>query len=349
MMRGEEKTDKGKIILGVIGLGHWGPNVVRNFFNSNRVRLKYLCDVNEGAFTKVAGLVRYPCEMVTDPAIVFQDPEVQAVAIVTPASTHFELAKKALLAGKHVFCEKPLTLKVEEDEDLCMIAEKARLTLMVGFTFIYNNGIQALKQLKKTGRLGDVYYMTAVRTHMGLVRKDVDVMGDLASHDISIMNYLLDAIPCSVMASGAKPLGLEKYDVAFITLNYPNGVIGNIHVSWVDSNKERGVRIIGSQAMAEFDDLNNLEPVRIYEKGITLSDQSEADYGNFKFLLRDGDIISPKVTLKEPLGQMLDAFVKTVLDGEPILTDGRFGMKVTRCLVAIKESMEAGKIRLVGN
>jgi predicted dehydrogenase len=348
MILGKGKTDKERIVIGVIGLGHWGPNVARNFFSHNRVKLKYLCDINEAAFTKVVGFVRYPCEMVTDPAIVFQDPEVHAVAIVTPASTHYELAKKALLAGKHVFCEKPLTMKVEEDKELCSLAEKAGLKLMVGFTFIYNNGIQALKQLKNGGRLGDVYYITAVRTHMGLVRRDVDVMGDLAAHDISIMNFLLDSMPESVMASGAKPLGLEKYDVAFITLHYPRGVIGNIHVSWVDSNKERGVRIIGSQAMVEFDDLNNLEPVRIYEKGISLSEQIEADYGNFKFLLRDGDIISPKVTLKEPLSQMLDAFVKTVLDGEAILTDGRFGMDVTRCLTAIKESMVSGSIRQVG-
>lgn len=340
-------TDSKQIILGIIGLGHWGPNVVRNFLNHHRVKIKYLCDKNVDSFKNITAQLQPNCKMVTDASEIFNDPEVEAVAIVTPASTHYELAKSALIAKKHVFCEKPLTLDIEESKELCQITERLGLRLMVGFTFIYNNGIKALKALKESDRLGQIYYLTTRRTHIGLVRNDVDVVGDLATHDISIMNFLLNSTPETVIASGAKPLGLENHDVAFITLQYPNGVIGHIHVSWVNSNKERVMTMIGSRAMIEFNDLNNLEPVRIYEKGISVSERIEADFGDFRFLLRDGDIISPKLNLKEPLNQMLDAFVRSVLDGDNILTDGKFGMDVTSCLSSIRKSLETGTMQRI--
>jgi len=184
---------------------------------------------------------------------------------------------------------------------------------------------------------------------MGLVRDDVDVVWDLAPHDVSIINYLLGSMPKKVLATGAKPLGGKHYDVAFISLYYPNGVMGQICVSWVDSNKERVVRIIGSKARAEFNDLDNLEPVRIFKKGISVVDRSEADFGKFRFLLRDGDIISPKTNMSEPLSEMVNSFVGAVLDEKEIISDGKYALDVTKTIVAIQKSLSSGAIQEVVN
>jgi predicted dehydrogenase len=328
-----------ELVVGVLGLGHWGPNIVRCLANHPRVHLKYVCDTNVQAFARVKSLITSDCEEVVDPDVIFTDPEVNAVLIVTPASTHHALAKRALLAQKHVFCEKPLTLDVEEAEELCELAEANNKKLVVGFTFLFNHGIKKLKSLYEVGDLGSIYYLTSVRTHMGLVREDVDVVGDLVPHDISIMNYILESTPEKVVAVGSKPLGTERCDVAFISLFYPNGIIGEIHVSWINSKKERLVSIIGSEARAEFNDLDNMEPIRLFKKGIAKAEQVEPEYGNFQYLVRDGDIISPKIEISEPLGQMLDSFVCAVVDNEPVVADGRFALDVTKTLVEINRSL----------
>lgn len=346
-----EKTDilssQKQLSVAVIGIGHWGPNVVRNFVNHPRVRLMYVCDVDKEAFERVSYLIPGECRCVNDASEIFSDADIDAVAVVSPASTHYNLVKQALASRKHVLCEKPLTLDVKEGEELIRLAEASARKLMVGYTFLFNNGIKKLKYLKNSGRLGELYYLTAKRTHLGLVREDVDVVWDLAPHDVSIINYILDSAPEEVLTTGAKPLGTGRYDVAFVTLYYPGGVIGQIHVSWVDSNKERLVRIIGSKARAEFDDLNNLEPIRVFEKGIAVGKRIEADYGKFKFLLRDGDIISPKIEMAEPLAQMIDTFVCGVLDDKEIITDSQFALEVTRTLVAVEKSLATGSIQTV--
>lgn len=220
---------------------------------------------------------------------------------------------------------------------------------MVAFTFLYNNGVRKLKELNNSGELGKLYYATFTRTHMGLVRGDVNVIWDLAPHDISIMNFILDSFPEKVSAVAVSPLKLKHSDVAFIMLYYPDGVIVHIHVSWVDSNKERLVRIIGSKARAEFDDLNNLESVRIFKKGISLENRVEADFGNFRFLLRDGDIISPKIDLMEPLVKMVNAFVNSVLDDKESISNGWFALEVTKALVAANKSIDSGGIKIEVN
>ncbi|MCK4947141.1 MAG: Gfo/Idh/MocA family oxidoreductase [Candidatus Aureabacteria bacterium] len=330
--------------IGIIGLGHWGPNIVRNFVGHPRVNLKYVCDVLESSFKGVKGLLPKECKCVTDASLVVNASDIDSVAIITPASTHYDLVKKALLAGKHVFSEKPLALDGAKCEELCAIAKSSGCKLMVGYTFLFNNAVRKLKELIDSERLGKLYYLTAMRTHMGLVRKDVSVAWDLAPHDVSIMNYLLNAVPEKVSAVSASPLGFDQADIAFITLFYPGGIVGQIHVSWVDSNKERRVHVIGSKARAVFNDLNNLEPVRLFEKGICISDSVEPDFGNFRFLLRDGDIISPKVDMREPVSQMSDAFVRLVLDNEENIVDGGFDLGVTRTLVAAHKSMRAGGI-----
>jgi predicted dehydrogenase len=240
-----------------------------------------------------------------------------------------------------------MSLNVAEGEELCHLSDISGKKLMVGFTFLFNNGLKQLKELNVSGRLGKVYYLTSKRTHMGPVRQDVNVVWDLASHDIAIINFILDSAPVAVLATGAKSLGTDHYDVAFITLYYPNGIIGQIHISWIDSNKERIVRIIGSKARAEFNDLNNLEPIRVFEKGISIADHIEADFGNFRFLLRDGNIISPKIDMSEPLRQMIDTFICAVLDKKEIVPDGHFSFEVTKTIVAIQKSLASKSIQMV--
>jgi predicted dehydrogenase len=210
---------------------------------------------------------------------------------------------------------------------------------MTGFTFLFNSGIEKVKELLDSGRLGDIYYLTSVRTHLGLIRADVSSVWDLAPHDVSIMNYLLGAVPIKVSAIGASPLNSGRADIGFINLFYPNGIIGQIHVSWLNSSKERLLKIIGSKARVEFDDLNLMEPVRFYQKGIGFDDQVSPDFGGFKYLLRDGDIISPKIDLYEPLARMTEAFVSLVMDNVETVADAAFALDVTTVLAAAHESM----------
>lgn len=333
-----------KLSVGIIGLGHWGPNVVRNFAKHPRVRLVSVCDISKSAYHRVSDLVPKECQFTTEPSHLINNSDVDAVAIVTPASTHYDLIRESLIAKKHVLGEKPIALDTRGGEALCKLAEQSNLKIMAGFTFLFNNGIRKLKELIGSGRLGRLYYLTASRTHMGLIRQDVSVVWDLAPHDISIMNYLIGTSPTRVSAVGANPISRNKSDFAFINLFYPGGIVSQIHVSWINSNKERVVRVIGSKARAEFDDLNNLEPVRIFEKGIGIIDRVEPDYGGFQFLLRDGDIISPKIEMIEPLKQMIDSFVNIVLDNAENISDGRFAVDVTRVTVAIERSILAGGV-----
>lgn len=313
-----------KLTVGAVGIGHWGPNVVRNFARHPRVQLVSVCDISKSAFHRVSDLVPKECQFTTKPS-------------------HYNLIRESLIAKKHILAEKPIALDIREGEALCKLAKQLKLKLMVGFTFLFNNGVRKLKELIGSGRLGKLYYLTASRTHMGLIRKDVSVVWDLAPHDIAIMNYLIGNSPERVSTVGSNPISLDKSDFAFINLFYLGGIIEQIYVSWINSNKERLVRVIGSKARVEFDDLNNLEPVRIFEKGIGIADRVESDYGGFQFLLRDGDIISPKIEMVEPLKQMIDNFVNIVLDDAENISDGRFAVEVTRVAVAIQRSIPAGR------
>jgi predicted dehydrogenase len=329
-----------KLSVGVIGLGHWGPNVVRSLSDHTRVQLNWVCDKRPEGLNRVSRFISSECKFTTQVDELVNSSEVEAVFVVTPASTHYALVKKFLEAGKHVFCEKPLTLEVGQDEELIQIAKEKNLHLMVGYTFLFNNGIRKAKELMDSGRLGDLYYITATRTHLGLIREDTSVVWDLAPHDVSIMNFLLGQVPERVSAVGARPLEMGKPDLAFLTLYYPQNVLGQIHVSWVDSNKERFVRVIGSDARLVFDDLNHLEPIRLFEKGIGLQNKFVSEFGSYDFLLRDGDIFSPKIDQQEPLKLMVDHFISVVLDNLPNPASGEFALNITKTLVAAHKSIE---------
>lgn len=325
------------IKIGLIGCGHWGPNYIRCFKKPQDSEVVICCDLKEENLLKVKEL--YPhINMTKDYKDILTNPDINSVIIATPASTHYKLIRDSLEFGKNVLAEKPLTLIPEESLNLAKLAEKKDRILMVGHTFLYNPGVIKLKQYIKEGELGKIYYINATRTHLGLIRDDVNAVWDLAPHDISILNFLTDSTPYYINAIGASHLKKNREDVAFINLKYPEEIIANIHVSWADSNKERTIKIVGSKARAVFDDLDNLERVKIYKKGIGVSEDYD-DFGEFQLHLRDGDIISPMLTLYEPLMEMCTHFIYCIKNKKRPLTDAYCGYEVVRIMKEIENAL----------
>lgn len=326
------------IRIGVIGCGHWGSNYLRVLNFMEEVEIVAACDSNTKPFQRIKR--QYPqIQQVEKPELIFENPRIDAVVIATPASTHFELVKKSLEAGKHTLVEKPLALTLPEAERLVDLADTAKKTLMVGHTFLYNPAVRKMKECIDRGVLGKIYYLQATRTHLGLFRNDVSAVWDLAPHDVSIFSYLLGQEPKKVSAVGTRHLNSGLEDVAFMNLFYDNGILGNIHISWIDSNKLRQVAVIGSKARVLFNDLDPLERIRIFEKGVSI-DKPYDSFGEFQLLLRDGDIISPKVEAEEPLRNVCLDFIQSIQTGKPPLADGRNGLNVVRTLSAIQRSIE---------
>ena len=324
------------LVVAVIGAGHWGPHYLRLFSMMPGVSVGLCCDRDPGRLSEISAL--YPfIPTSTDPEMAFGSDDVDAVVIATPVSTHVEIGENALRAGKDVLLEKPISLDSGEGMKLVEIAKKHERVLMVNHTFLYNPGIRKMKELVDGGSLGQLYYLHSTRTHLGLIRNDVDVLWDLAPHDISIFSYLLDSQPLGVNAVGKSFLKEGRHDVAFATLFYPHDVIANIHVSWIDSNKERSVVVVGSERRVVFNDLNNLERIKIFEKGISV-EKPVTDFGEFQLLLRDGDIISPRIDPVEPLRLMCNHFVECVRTRGKPFTDGRSGVEVVKVMEAIEES-----------
>ena len=326
------------IRVAVVGIGHWGSNYLRILHFMEGVEVVAACDRQAGPLAKLEK--QYPkLRMVKDFSEILQDREIDAIIIATPASTHYQLVKRSLEAKKHTLVEKPLALTVRECKTLIELARRFKRTLMVGHTFLYNPAIRKMKEYIDKGTVGKVYYLKAVRTHLGLIRNDVSAVWDLAPHDVSIFSYLLDKEPKTVSAVGVAYLKNNCQDVAFINLLYDHNVIGNIHISWVDSNKLRQVAVIGSKARVLFDDLNPLERVRLFEKGVSL-DKPYKSFGEFQLLLRDGDIISPKIEPEEPLQNVCLEFIHSIRTGKKPLADGRNGLQVVRVISAIQKSIE---------
>jgi predicted dehydrogenase len=329
-----------RIRLALIGFGYWGPNYARVLSDLPGATLTVICDPRPDRLQLVAQ--RYPsvvaCASLDE---VYARDDVDAVVIATPASTHEELVRVALGHGRHVLVEKPMSLTGAGCEGLCDLAEASGRLLMVGYTFLYNAGIRKMKEVMAPEQFGQPYYLHATRTNLGPIRNDVNAAWDLAPHDIAIFNYLLGQDPLWVSAIGTRVLKTEREDIAFATLGYDNGVIGNIHVSWADPNKVREVVAVGSRRRVVFNDLNDVERVRVFERGVSAGDAVADSYGEFKLLVRDGDIISPKVEPSEPLKNQCAEFVNAIVTGAPPLAGGRFGAGVVRTLVAIEASMRA--------
>lgn len=323
----------------ILGCGYWGINYVRVFSELPGARVVAVCDQRIERLQEVAR--RFPEVYVSthiDEMLEFDG--VDAVVVCTEAKTHFSLTSRCLKAGKHVLVEKPITTTTVEASEVNAVAKSMGLILMVGHTFLYNPGIRKMKDLIDQGEVGRAYYLYARRTNLGPIRRDVNALWDLAPHDISIFNYLLDSTPQWVSAVGSKVLRNHLVDVGFISLGYQDGVVGHIHVSWVEPNKVREVVVVGSSKRIVFDDLNPLERVRVFDKGITSVTPEAANYGEYQFLMRDGDIISPRIEISEPLRNQCLHFLEAIIEGRQPLTTGRNGMEVVQVMEAIDRSLE---------
>ncbi|MFB3814504.1 MAG: Gfo/Idh/MocA family protein [Terriglobales bacterium] len=336
----ESKSENSSVGIGVIGCGHWGMNYVRIFQELPNARLVAVCDQRRERLEEV--LRRRPSMRVTDNASeVFADPAVDAVVICADASSHYHLVNSALLADKDVLVEKPMATVARDAAALTSIAETNHRVLMVGHTFIYNAGVRKLKEIIANNS-GQIYYLNACRTNLGPIRRDVNAVWDLATHDIAIFNYLLGLMPQWASAIGAKVLRNCREDVAFITLGYSGNILGHIQVSWADPNKARELAVVCSDKRIVFNDLNGLEQVRIFEKGIRPVVLEPSTFGEYQLQIRDGDIVSPKIEASEPLKTECRHFLDCVASGSHPLTDGRDGYDVLCVLEAVDRSMKAG-------
>lgn len=323
--------------IGVIGFGQWGPNHVRSFGRIDGCEVRRVCDSAPARLTLARKQFR-DVELTTDPTAITLAPDIDAVVVATPVQTHVALVKQALEAGKDVLCEKPLAATTAECRLLCDLAAQKGRVLMVGHVFLYNPSVQHLKVDLDRGELGRIYYMDAVRTNLGPVRRDVGAIHDLASHDISIFNYLLGATPSTVSATGGFFLQEKVEDIGFLTLTYPKGVVCHIHTSWLNPRKVRQLTIVGDHKMAVWDDMNNLEPIRYYDKGVTADHYST--FGEFQMILRDGAIVIPKVKLYEPLLRQDQEFIECLRSRRPPSASGDFGSAVVEVLEAARASLQ---------
>ena len=330
--------------IAIVGLGHWGPNYLRNFSQTDGCQVVACADMNAArlkVFRKDYPAVRF-YETTQE---LYEKEQPDATVIATPTSTHYELAKEALGRKQHVLIEKPLTTDEREGVELTELAARQDRVLMVGHTFLYNNAILWLKSYLKEGQAGKVYYLYAVRTNLGPIRQDVNALVDLAPHDVSIFLFLLGQEPTAVSAQGAAFLDHRREDVAFLTLYFEGGVIGHIHVSWLDPRKVRQTTVIGDKKMVVFDDINIFEPIRIYDKGVVRQSKDISDFSQFKAVLYEGDVVLPKVSLSEPLKNQCKEFLDCVQNRRHPLSDGRFGTLVTRVLAgALKSLKQNGEI-----
>ncbi len=328
------------ISVGVIGCGHWGPNHIRVFSQLADVQCLMCADIDEARLKAVNGM--FPSVEVTkDHRVLLADPRIDAVCIAAPTKFHYQFTKEALAAGKHVLCEKPLAMTYEECMDLKALAEKAKKILMVGHVFVFNAGIRWVREYIASGELGRIYYAHSERTNLGPFRYDVNALWDLAPHDIAIFDHLMGEAAVSASARGLKCLGNKLDDLAFATLDYPDGKLVNVHVSWADPRKVRQITIVGEKKMIVWDDLDTLGAVKVYDKSVERTAQYYESYGEFQLLSREGSITIPKINLGEPLKAQGQYFIDCVRQGRhPELADALKGAQVVRTLAAVQRSME---------
>lgn len=327
------------ISIGVIGAGHWGPNHIRIFSTSSFSRVLMCADLDEKRLQAITTL--FPSIKPTkDYKEILNNPDIDAVVIAVPTNFHYALTKEALLAGKHVLCEKPLSLEPQECLDLEKIAKETSRVLMVGHIFVFNQGIVRMREYIKNGELGEIHYAHSERTNLGPFRYDVNALWDLAPHDISIFNFLFDSCPVSVSARGHKCLGGKLEDLAFATLDYPNNIMVNVHVSWADPKKVRQITVVGDKKMLAWDDLDPDGPIKLYDKHVEKTAVYYETYGEFQLLSREGSITIPKIGFNEPLKAQAQYFAECIeKNTDPILSNARRAYDVVQTLCAISESI----------
>ncbi len=326
------------IRVGVIGFGYWGPHIVRNFNIADKSEVVIVCDQRAEALRRV--LQTYPHLTTTNNSVdVLTSPEVDVVAVVTPVWTHFELAKAALNNGKHVFVEKPFTFSSAQAEELVNLAERKRRLIMVDHTFLFTGAVKKIRQLVSDGTLGNLYYYDSTRVNLGLFQHDVNVIWDLAPHDLSIMDFVIAREPEAVVATAEKHLnGLE--DVAFLTFYFPDNIIAHVNVNWLSPVKVRTTLIGGEKKMLVWNDLEVDEKLRIYDKGVEKVSSAEGIY-DMLVRYRTGDMWAPQVEHTEALKAEAEYFVKCIHTGQQPINDGKAGWRIVRMLEAANRSVLA--------
>jgi len=324
------------INIGVIGYGYWGPNIVRNFNSLDGAIVQSICDGDAQSLDRARKA--YPQIHATrDCCEVLNATNIDAVAVITPVSTHYDLAKRALLNGKHVFVEKPFTATVAEAEELIEIAERKKLIIMVDHTFIFTGAVRTIKRLIDEKSLGDLYYYDSVRVNLGLFQRDVNVIWDLAPHDFAVMDYLIDEKPAYVTACGKAHVNCLE-DTAYITAHFGNNMIAHFNVNWLSPVKVRTTLIGGEKKMLVWNDLEADEKIKIYDKGVKIMNR-ESDY-NLRVSYRSGDMYAPKVEHIEALKREAEYFLTCMNTGERPDNDGQAGLRVVKLLDACSQSMK---------
>jgi predicted dehydrogenase len=343
LARDAAAEDSEQIGVAVVGAGYWGPNLVRNFANCPAFRMRWLCDLDRDRAKAVLG--PYSTIQVTDDLDqVLADDSVHAVAVATPAATHFAVASAALQAGKHVVVEKPLAATYAEGRELVEQAAAVGRVLMCDHTYCYTPAVTKIREVVRSGELGDLHFVDSIRINLGLVQSDVDVLWDLAPHDLSILDSILPSSvePTAVTAQGADPIGAGRSCVAFVTLTLSGGAIAHLHVNWLSPTKVRNMLIGGSKRALLWDDLNPIQRVTLYDRGVDLVPPGavgEQDRVDALISYRSGDVVAPALPEREALRAMIEEFATSIRTGRPPLTDGHAGLRVLDILEAASRSM----------
>jgi predicted dehydrogenase len=335
-------TDATPVRVAVVGLGYWGPNLARNLQELAEAELAVLCDRDEAQLARIGR--RYPgVGLETTLEAVLGDDSVEAVAFATPVGTHYPFALRALEAGKHVFVEKPLADSSERAQHLAEVAAAEGLTLLPGHTFLYSPSVNLIRDAIRRGDIGDPYFISMSRVNLGLHQTDVSVVWDLGAHDFSILRYWLEDTPTYVSAIGRSCVIPGRDDVAFVNLEYANGAIAHVEMSWLAPSKLRRTTIVGSERMVVYDDTSS-EPVRFFDSGVSFRDPET--FGEFQLSYRTGDIVSPRVENAEPLFLELLDFVRAIRDGSSTVSDPSLGVEVVKTIEAVEESLVGGGARV---
>jgi predicted dehydrogenase len=323
--------------IGIIGYGYWGPNLVRNFMETPGVMVRVVADLDARKLEIVQR--RYPAVQTTTAFMeLINDTEVDAVAIATPVSTHFELAMAALKAGKHVWVEKPMTETSLQARKLIDEADRRRLILLVDHTFVYTGAVRKMREVVAGGELGTVYYYDSIRVNLGLFQRDVNVISDLAVHDFSILDFLLNEHPVAVSASGMNHFPGTPENLAYVSLFYDSGIIAHANVNWLAPVKVRQILLGGSKKMIVYDDMQPSEKIKIYDRGISFTDDPKEIY-QLRVGYRSGDMWAPQLDITEALRVEGEHFLKCIEGSETAITDGHLGLRVVELIEAATSSM----------
>lgn len=338
-----------KLKIGIIGLGYWGPKLARNFHEIQNSSLDWACDLNQSRLDHIIDI--YPEVRATRDYHELLASDVDAVCIATPVGTHYHLAMEALQAGKHILVEKPMATCTVQAEEIIALANQQNRTVMVGHTFVYNPAVIAMKDIITGGQLGEIYYINGTRVNLGLFQSDINVVWDLAPHDISILNYVLDMKPQSVSARGNIYVQPEKglHDVVYLSLFYPNGVMADIRVSWLDPCKIRSYTVVGSEKMLVYDDIAEVDKIVIYDKGVEVPPYSDTEV-EFRLSYRTGEAVPYPIKWVEPLKAECQHFVDCIQDGIEPRSGGQFSLDVVKVLEAAQCSLiNGGTKEIIGD